>query len=448
VTAAHVVNEAGPYFVELPSKEGHRWEVKEVVRPEVGCDVAVLHLSEELPSDGLAWPSLREICGPASFVAVVYGFPDVDPAQKQIRSATGVVIGPASPKENLALDKITELKSWRGASGSAIWVGDQIVGVLIQHDQDVPTQLHGVPIQRFWVAPWFVQDIYDPDVPFHAWNERCTIAAECVKALLNVDEVARSSIATKLSLPRTSNSAEVARCLFQSPAQVSLEALDRSDQDLFRSHRSSANTVWAILHELTPWLIDWKQVVIVARGQRDHGLELFVGPLTVAEAILAGADGRGCSFEQVDETVRGRWWITWPAAMDAVPWTNENFDAAQLQALSQRFGDARLTRAVTRLAREKKVPTHLAMENMLRNLEARLRRAAQASPTEREVWSIVIIDGSVRDGEPGHAWALLRNSELGGLLPSLKQVRVCHTDSDVGVEADAYIDAIERRHKD
>lgn len=315
VTAAHVVEEAGPYFVELPSKAGHRWEVKEVVRPEVGCDVAVLHLSEDLPSGGLAWPSLREISGPASFDAVVYGFPDVDPTQKQkeIRPAKGVVIGPASPKENLTLDKITELKSWRGASGSAIWVGHQIVGVLIQHDQDVPTQLHGVPIQRFWLAPWFVQAIYDPDVPFQSGlraEEARVIAA--IKGALEARPTLRGVLSGHLDTEATIS--VLTDALLHRPASAVVEAMHATDEGEGLAPDDKA-ALRRLFITLLPYLGDWRKTLEGRRREllgAEPTLKVRYGDEAMAEVLLAGALGRPTLFHSDGKNVVGPGMVVFP----------------------------------------------------------------------------------------------------------------------------------------
>ena len=414
VTAAHVVKEAGPYFVELPSAEGCHWDVVEVVSPDLGCDVAVLHLAKALPSNGLSWPSLREIHGPARFEVVIYGYPDVDPDNKQkaIRPASGTVIGPVPPQGNLTLDKITELQSWRGASGSAIWVDDQIVGVVIQHDQVVPSQLFGVSVQRFRNESWFEAALDDPEyvaqASLNADMERITGAIVAVlKGRPNLCEILAQNLGTQSALPAITHE------ILHKPASEVVEAVDITleDPDVSPSDKEALRGLFI---ELLPFLGDWRQTLLGRRRTFLDGiatLKVRYGDEAMAEVLVAGGLGRPCLFHLDGKGVVGPGMVVFPNLSDLPVASCEGYTLEAVAAvLANRLGiDTGRVDLIDEVA--------IQLERVADRTRRRLAQPKPRPPTSDEKKAPYLVVAELRAAKSGRSdlWKLAEEFKSGKL---------------------------------
>lgn len=316
VTARHVVASAldSDWFVELPSCPEQSWKVVAIHAPDPRCDVAVLHLDRPLPADGRSWPDRRELQAGVSWEAVVYGFPDVNPRHpsKELRTAPVTVVGAASAADPLTLDRLTELQRWHGVSGSAVWVDRAIVGLVIEHDREAG-QLLGVPAQRFWFEPWFVQAVYDPDVPFQAGlraEEARIIAA--IKGALETRPTLRGTLAGHLDTEDTISA--LTHTLFHRPASEVVEAMDATDEGEGLAPDDKA-ALRRLFIELLPYLGDWRMTL---EGRRREllgaapTLKVRYGDEAMAEVLVAGALGRPTLFHVDGKNVVGPGMVVFP----------------------------------------------------------------------------------------------------------------------------------------
>lgn len=316
VTARHVVANlpAEELSLVLPSRPNDRWEVVYIIKSEDKHDVAVLHLAKPLPVESRASPAIRVLEAAERGEAVVYGFPDVreDNRSSDLRTATGTVVGPASEEEVLALDKLSEIQRWQGASGSAIWVGGKIVGVVTVHDRDA-TQLIGVPIQRFWFAPWFVKAIYDPDVAFQSGlraEEARVIAA--IKGALEARPTLRGALSGHLDTEDTISA--LTDALLHRPASEVVEAMHATDEGEGLAPDDKA-ALRRLFIELLPYLGDWRKTLEGRRRELlgpEPTFKVRYGDEAMAEVLVAGALGRPTLFHVDGKNVVGPGMVVFP----------------------------------------------------------------------------------------------------------------------------------------
>jgi hypothetical protein len=411
---------------------------------------------------------LVPLANAATSPMVARGYPTVvlgDAAQEPSQ-AEGTVSAPAEAGKLLAVTVTNEFidkrnadeansataihqrntERWKGLSGAGVWTNDNtVVGVIDSVSPVEHKKLLATPVQAFIRKDWFTKALVG-DKAFLAWCERRQQAEARVEGLL-YDDVVRETIARHLSIPPNSTPAQVCGELFTRCAAQVMEALNQADQALFKPDAAIPSAAWNILVDLAPYAIDWDSHVRAQIGEGAQVIDLDYSQFSIAESILAGIDGRGCQFEPLKENLYGRWWIRWPAALQgAVPNTPENAQDALCQTLTSQVGNPGLRRAYEQLIRHTQIqPTRnvtALLGRLNKALEERRSRTLQS-----EHWSLVVIDDELSDAEAEQAWEAVRDPNKGGLVPSLRRVRLRTTDQDPGSDAATHFNAMAHRNK-
>lgn len=126
-----------------------------------------------------------------------------------------------------------------------------------------------------------------------------------------------AKLAGKLGTMNTTST--IAEALLHSPAFTVATCL--ADLDASSDIKSAdRDTVRKMLWETLPLAIDWRDVLNIARKNLDEGhssIELPLRTETMAEVILAGADGRACSLVDAKPYPQGLARISMPSTMHA-----------------------------------------------------------------------------------------------------------------------------------
>jgi hypothetical protein len=235
---------------------------------------------------------------------------------------------------------------------------------------------------------------------------------------------------TKPSGSSSSSPGRVARALIDAPGKDVATILADLDATLDKDRDAVRSLLWQTL----PFAVDWRELLLQSRSaieSNKNALELPLRTETLAEIVLAGADGRQCQFSPDGDYPQGVGRIRMPAATLA-PFFHS--------------GGERLVEAlVLHLCREED-PGDLQWTNLKRRfpkpselsivVEKRLRNLARKGAPNRLPHYLLFIDAELEEGKDMEAlWGVAR-AAFGKELPSLRLVRLRGGLKELDEEAD------------
>ncbi len=243
-------------------------------------------------------------------------------------------------------------EDWQGASGSPVFVGQRILGVVASTERAFQARrLTATATCRLFEDPSFRAAIGYAE----AWPRLEQLHGEVV-AVLSQSPDAMACLALELSIdPRAVNGGDAALArvvvdgLLEQPLDGVLRRLNMAQRRLFEARAlTAARRIWDVARPLMPALREVARVEVSQWPTSGHSLlTLPTATETLAEIILAAADGRPARFRLLGDMPEPELKIPVP------PWGGE---AAGLSWYEKQWHDQLIDKFVTNPRTKKVAP--------------------------------------------------------------------------------------------
>lgn len=314
VTARHVVLDTmvdARYELRVKSECGFWCKATIVWSGRDYLDVAVLETTHDgvAPAPAHALELLVERDVYAAETWETHGYPTVcdDPPNEKLVPIHGSANSCRVVDCDLLLDALSHPGIWGGLSGAPVVIGAKVVGVI----RSVPKgwdkkRIAATPVARFLHDADFCEaaGIKEVDAKLRTRIEAVRDRIETIlRRLDNHDFTQRLAKLVGVDNAAGAASLNVATAFVQSchVAQVAawLDQLDAEFARVDAAHRHR-RVVRELLDEALPASIDLRGLVHLGRASldaNDRSLPLPLYGTTIAEAVMAGVDGRPCIFD-------------------------------------------------------------------------------------------------------------------------------------------------------
>lgn len=429
--------------------------VEKVTADPGDADVAVLEVGRDLNA-AVATLASRPISPDERFEC--WGYPKVDHEHPSVELEQ--VAGSARRADqddrtlNLGLDADCPAE-WSGMSGAAVQIRRRVVGVVRGERQSWGgRRLTATPASAFCREGWFLEALGHTPVRQKLEGEARAVR-DRVAALLAGHHALRTALAYELDL-EDSDAEVLSEAVFDTQALPLVQALDGADAVLAQRDGTGdqRRALRQVLDLVLPFAIDWRATIVQARLDSLAGVnafELEYWHETIAEAVLAGVDGRCCAFVPLDRGARlgGVGFVSMPgASLAPILRSKEALREAVLQKLSSELG-LRAEKVVTRLAAEFDVPgTDTGM--LAGAVEGRLRTDAGGRGKDKigaVRRSLLVVDADFAGPDGGTiAWEVVTDA-VAAVLPSLRLVRLTGAGREQSDRETSLATHVERIHR-
>lgn len=306
-------------------------------------------------------------------------------------------------------------RCWEGLSGAAVRVGGDVVAVVCTAPPPgAGGPLRATPVGQFVGSRWYPEALGCGEA-HKALQDEADALMEELRALLAPWALLRGALRSALGAAAEEADA-LAQALVGGRAEAVVSALHTAGTRLERDQAPDGEreALWRVLERASP-------------DQPEPMLELSCRTQTVAEIVLAGVDGRCCTFVPLEgsQVLTGTGFLCWPAASSApMRQTPERLREAIVQKLASELGvgDGAEPGAwvVEQLAEVTQTQLVGGVLGILGEIEARLAfalRSQDSSPRRRH---LLVIDDELGGPEAGLvAWQVVQ-AAFGERLPSLR----------------------------